>query len=91
VTFEFDDFTLAITDVADNGLDYKITSPNGGTSTGSIGGAYCLTYVTANSTSSSCYAGTEVTPPRPDPDRGVLALELLDVTGGTAIVRLTLG
>lgn len=90
VTFEFDEFTITITPTED-GIETEKTSPDGGTGSSSSSGAYCLDFITANGFSGSCYAIAEELPPRPDPDPGVLALELLDVTDGTAIIRLTMG
>lgn len=90
VTFEFDDFTLTIAPTED-GIETEKTSADGGTGTSGSSGAYCLNYITADSHSGSCYAFAEETPAPPDPEPGVLALELLGVADGTAVIRLTMG
>ncbi|MFG3338337.1 hypothetical protein [Glycomyces sp. NPDC048151] len=89
--FEYDDFTLTITDVTEDGIEVSREDDSGGTGTTSISGGYCVSYMSANSSSSSCYGGFDGEPPGPEPADGELALELLYVADGTAIIRLTMG
>jgi hypothetical protein len=91
VVFEFDDFTLTVTDVTEDGIELETDDGAGSTGTAGLSGGYCVSYLTANSTSSSCYGGFEGEPPEPEPAAGELAFELLHVSDGTAIIRLTMG
>lgn len=91
VSFAFDEFTLTV-NATEDGIETR-KEGDGGTGTGSMSGGYCLSYVTVDGTSTSCYGAVEdgAVPEPPEPEPGVLALELLDVTDGTAIIRLTMG
>jgi hypothetical protein len=91
VVFEYEEFTLTIADVTEDGIDLEKVDSAGGTASASISGGYCVSYMTTNGTSSSCYGGFEGEPPEPEPGAGELAVELLYVSDGTAIIRLTMG
>lgn len=91
VEFDFGDFTFTITAVTEDGIEYETVNDDGGTGSGSMSGGYCNSYLTANSSSSSCYGVLEGTPPEPDPGAGEVQLQLLNVTDGAAVVRFTMG
>jgi hypothetical protein len=83
------EFTYAITDVSEEGLEME-TDNGAGSSTGGSLSVGCVSYLAPNSAGVGCYEGTGE-PLEPDPEPGELALELVDVTDGTAIIRLTMG
>ena len=89
--FVFGEMTLTITAVTEDGIETRTYSPGGGVGSGSLSGGYCVSYMTPNGATASCYGEGDGEPPEPDPAAGELALELLDVTDGTAIIRLTMG
>jgi len=91
VVFEYEEFTLTVTDVTEDGIDLATDDGEGGSGSASFSGGYCVSYMTASSMSSSCYGGFEGEPPEPEPAAGELAVELLHVSDGTAIIRLTVG
>lgn len=87
--FEYDDFTLTVTDVTEDGIELSREDDGGGTGSTSISGGYCIAYLSANGSGSTCYGGVEGTPPAPEPADGEIAVELFHVTDGTAIIRIT--
>lgn len=89
--FEFEAFTLTVTEVTEDGIEVSRDDGDGSTGSSSMSGGYCITYLTNNSSGGSCYGAVEEKPPAPTPAAGELALELFDVTDGTAIIRLTWG
>lgn len=89
--FEFEAFTLTVTEVTEDGIEVSRDDGDGSTGTSGMSGGYCIDYLTANSSQGSCYGVIEGEPPAPTPAAGELALELLGATDGTAIVRLTWG
>lgn len=89
--FEFEAFTLTVTEVTEDGIEVERDDGAGSTGSSSMSGGYCITYLTANSTGGSCYGILEGDPLEPAPAAGELAIELFDATDGTAIVRLTWG
>ncbi|MFC3492992.1 hypothetical protein [Glycomyces rhizosphaerae] len=89
--FEFEAFTLTVTEVTEGGIEVSRDDGDGSTGSSSMSGGYCITYLTNNSSGGSCYGIIEGEPPAPTPAAGELALELLGTTDGTAIVRLTWG
>jgi hypothetical protein len=94
VVFDFGDFTLTVTAI-EGGVETEAVS-GGASSGGTMTGGYCIAYQTAGGGSSggtlSCYALADgEVPPVPEPAPGELAVELLDFTEGTAIIRLTMG
>lgn len=87
VVFEYDEFTLTVTDVTDDGIELARDDGAGNTGGGSIT-AGCVSYMTATGSGVTCHGGEA---PEPEPAPGQLAIELLHVTDGTAIIRLTMG
>jgi hypothetical protein len=83
------DFTYAIKAVSEDGLEME-TDNGAGSSTGGSLSVGCVSYLAPNSAGVGCYEGTGE-PPEPDPEPGEVALELVDITDGTAIIRLTMG
>jgi hypothetical protein len=74
--------------VAKDRITFERMRSKGNGFSGSFGGrGHCIAYLTPSGFSASCTKE----PQKPDPDDGQLALELVDVTDGTAIVRLSKG
>jgi hypothetical protein len=97
VEFAFDDFTLTVT-ITDDGIEtYTANSDNTQSGSSSMGGpgmpdAYCVAYLSAASNTMQCYPDTEPEEaPAPETESGVLVLEMLDFSEGTAVIRLTMG
>jgi hypothetical protein len=90
VEFAFADFTLTITAVTDNGIEYEKVGTDSGTGTGSMGGV-CFSTMSAESTSTQCHGGIEGEAPQPDPEPSTVELQLLAVADGTAIIRIAEG
>ncbi|MCC3762901.1 hypothetical protein K3N28_07425 [Glycomyces sp. TRM65418] len=80
--------TLSITDVTENGIEISTAFPGAGQSTGSLGGL-CESVLTSTSSSSACYGGGTLPPPEPEP--GILVLQLLGMNEGAAILRMAMG
>jgi len=91
VKIEIDDFIIEFTEVSEKKFEFTARTGNGGgSSTVSGSGGYCVTYLSDGGSSSSCILG-DGAPSRPEPTKGELAVEILDFTAGTAIIRMTLG
>lgn len=97
VDFSFPDFTLTVK-VTEDGIETH-TADSDDTRSGSsnmngpgMSDAYCVAYLSAGSNTMSCYPDTEPGDmPAPESEPGVLVLEMLDFTEGTAVIRLTMG
>ncbi|MCD0445021.1 hypothetical protein LO763_15500 [Glycomyces sp. A-F 0318] len=97
VEFAFADFTLTVT-ITPDGIETDTASSDGTRSGNSsmsgegMADAYCVAYLTAGSNTMNCYPDTDpgdVAPP--EPESGVLVLEMLDFEEGTAVIRLAMG
>ncbi|MDA1362646.1 hypothetical protein O1R50_23695 [Glycomyces luteolus] len=90
VDIGLDGFTLQVTAVTEDGVDIT-AERGGGTTSAGISGGYCVAFLTENGVQSGCYGAFvgDERPPVPEAEAGVLIVELLDFTAGTAIVRIT--
>ncbi|MEU5154692.1 hypothetical protein [Glycomyces sp. NPDC021274] len=90
VDLELDGFTLQVTAVIEDGVDIS-TERGGGSTSAGISGGYCVAFLTENGVQTGCYGGFvgDERPPVPEAEPGVLIVELLDFTAGTAILRIT--
>jgi hypothetical protein len=78
--------TFAVRAVRADGIDFELTLPHTGSS-GSLGG-FCTATFTAGGGGMAC-SNRPSGPPEPQP--GVLAVQLVDATGGTVVLRLVTG
>lgn len=86
LTGEGDVTLLAIDRIGSDGVDFTVTSTDGGTSTGSIQHGCTLTFYSGGG-GSSCGGGNGP----PDRQTGVLAMQLVGQSGAKAVLRLVAG
>lgn len=91
LTFKLDEeFKLSISKVTKKNVEFSLVG-TGYEFGGTFAGRYCLAKLSASGFQSSCADKPGKRPRKRDLGDGQLALELLDLTDGVAIIRLTSG
>jgi hypothetical protein len=90
IVFEFEMFTLTITDITADGIEIATDDGAGSTGGASISD-YCAAYLSAGSLSLTCYGVAENVPAALEPAADEVAIGLLHLAEDTAIIRMTVG